>query len=104
MPPIVPPKRSAPTEEELQRMSLLDHLEELRKRLFRAVIALAIAFMPCWYFHDQIFNFLQAPIQRVQPGLKLAFLGLTDPFILYFKVAALAAVFLASPFILYQIW
>jgi sec-independent protein translocase protein TatC len=104
MPPIVPPKRPAPTQEELQRMSLLDHLEELRKRLLQSVIVLAVAFLPCWYYHDQIFAFLQAPIQRVQPGLKLAFLGLTDPFILYFKVAALAAVFLASPFILYQIW
>jgi sec-independent protein translocase protein TatC len=104
MPPIVPPQSPAPASEELPRMSLLDHLEELRKRLFRAVIALAVAFMPCWYYHDKIFAFLEAPIQRIQPGLKLAFLGLTDPFILYFKVAALAALFLASPFILYQVW
>ena len=85
-------------------MSLLEHLEELRKRLLWSVVPLVIAFLPCWYYVDRIFAFLSAPIKRIAPGLKLAFLGLTDPFILYFKVAALAAVFLASPFILYQIW
>lgn len=85
-------------------MSLLEHLEELRKRIVWAVIALAIAFFPCWVYVQQIFDFLAAPIHRVAPGIKLAYLGLTDPFILYFKVAALAALFLASPVLLYQVW
>lgn len=85
-------------------MSLLDHLEDLRKRLMRAIIALAVVFVPCWIYVKEIFAFLAAPIQKIQPGLKLAYLGLTDPFILYFKVAALAAIFLASPFILFQVW
>lgn len=85
-------------------MSLMEHLEELRKRILWAVVALAIAFVPCWVYVQKIFDFLAAPIQKIQPGLKLAFLGLTDPFILYFKVAALAAVFLASPVLMYQLW
>lgn len=86
-------------------MSLMDHLEELRTRLLRAVIALAVAFFPCWIFVDEIFAFLQRPILRLlPPGKKLAYTGITDPFILYFKVAALAAVFVASPFVLYQFW
>lgn len=93
-----------PTAEELARMSLMEHLEELRKRILYSVVALAVAFMPCWVYVQKIFDFLAAPIHRIQPGLKLAFLGLTDPFILYFKVAALTAVFLASPFLLYQVW
>jgi sec-independent protein translocase protein TatC len=96
----VPP----PTEEELKRMSLLDHLEELRKRIFRSLIALFITFIPCWTYHEEIFRFLQAPLKKDFPNLKLSFLGFTDPFILYFKVAALAALFLASPFVLYQVW
>lgn len=82
----------------------MEHLEELRKRIMRVVLALAIAFGPCWYYVQNIFDFLAAPIQKIQPGLKLAFLGLTDPFILYFKVAALAALFLASPVVMYQLW
>jgi sec-independent protein translocase protein TatC len=86
-------------------MSLLDHLEELRSRLLRTIVTLAVAFFPCWYFVDEIFAFLQRPIlELLPPGKKLAYTGVTDPFMLYFKVAALAAVFAASPFVLYQFW
>jgi sec-independent protein translocase protein TatC len=85
-------------------MSLLDHLDELRRRLVRAIGALAVAFIPCWYFREPIVAFLSAPIKHFRPDLKLAFLGVTDPFLFYFKVSALASVFLAAPFILYQLW
>jgi sec-independent protein translocase protein TatC len=98
------PRPRTPTQEELARMSLMQHLEELRKRIMWAVLFLAIAFIPCWSYYRQIFKFLVAPLHRVDPNLKLTYLGLSDPFILYFKMAALAAVFLASPFLLYQIW
>ena len=93
-----------PTEEELARMSLLEHLEELRKRIFWALLSLVVAFGPCWYFHQEIFSFLERPIKQLRPDEKLVFTGLTDPFILYFKVATLAALFLAAPFLLYQLW
>jgi sec-independent protein translocase protein TatC len=92
------------TQEELARMSLLEHLEELRKRILWSVVFLAVAFAPCWNYYRQIFRFLMVPLHRVDPNLKLTYLGLSDPFILYFKMAALCAVFLASPFLLYQIW
>ncbi len=86
-------------------MGLLDHLEELRKRLVRAVSAFAIAFIACWSFAGPIYDFLARPIYKILPeGEKLVFLGLTDPFTLYVKVAALAAIFIASPYVLYQIW
>ena len=95
----------APSADDLARMSLIEHLEELRKRLMWAIGTLAVAFFPCWIFVDEIFAFLQRPIIKLlPPGKKLAYTGITDPFILYFKVAALAAVFAASPFILYQFW
>lgn len=95
----------APPREELQRMSLLEHLEELRQRLVRALLAVFVAFLGCWYWADDIFRFLAQPIYRyLPPGRKLTFLGVTDPFVLYMKVAALMALFLAWPVVLYQAW
>jgi sec-independent protein translocase protein TatC len=105
MMPLLPERAShTPTEEELARMSLMDHLEELRKRLIWSLLALSVAFFPCWGYREEIVAFLSRPLRADHPELKLAFLGIVDPFILYFKVAGLAAVFLASPVILYQLW
>lgn len=91
--------------EDLPTMGLLEHLEELRRRLVRAAGALFIGFLVCWPFAEQIYDFLAQPIYRFLPeDTKLAFLGITDPFMIYVKVAALAAVFLMSPYVLYQAW
>ncbi len=97
-------------QEDLPRMGLLDHLDELRKRLVKALIWFTAAFLACYAFSEQIYAFLAQPIYRFLPPAadgtptKLVFLGITDPFILYIKVAALAGIFLASPLILYQVW
>ncbi len=92
-------------EDELPRMGLLDHLDELRKRLVRALAGFVVTFLVCYGFSEQIYSFLARPIYRFLPeGTRLAFLGITDPFILYIKVAALAGLFLGSPFIFYQLW
>lgn len=86
-------------------MTLMEHLDELRHRIVRSLIAIFIGFVACWYFAEDIAEFLAQPIYRVLPeGTRLTFLGVTDPFILYVKVAVLAAVFLTSPFILFQVW
>jgi sec-independent protein translocase protein TatC len=91
--------------EELPRMSLIMHLEELRKRILWSLAFAAAAFFPCWAKVETIFNFLERPIKAIlPPGKKLAYMGITDPFILYFKVAGLAALFVSSPFVLYQLW
>jgi sec-independent protein translocase protein TatC len=56
-----------------------------------------------WGFREPIFLFLARPIQPFLPeGRRLAFLGITDPFIVYFKMCALIGVFAASPFLIYQ--
>ncbi|MEM1178382.1 MAG: twin-arginine translocase subunit TatC [Acidobacteriota bacterium] len=103
--PELPPSAAEPGGEELQTMGLLEHLEELRHRLVRAVAALFIGFLVCWPNAEAIYDFLAQPIYRFLPDdTKLAFLGVTDPFMIYVKVAALAAVFLTSPYVLYQGW
>jgi sec-independent protein translocase protein TatC len=98
---------SPPEEEEreLPKMTFLEHLEELRKRLIVSIIALGVAFLACWNFADKIFDLLSRPLSRfLAHGDKLVFTRLTEPFMLYMKVAFFAGIFLASPVILWQLW
>jgi sec-independent protein translocase protein TatC len=92
-------------ERELPKMSFLDHLEELRRRLLISCAAIAVGFFLCWAFAERIFGYLQAPLTRfLPPGDKLAYTRLTAPFFLYMKVAFFAGLFVASPVILLQLW
>lgn len=89
----------------LVRMSLLEHLEELRRRLLIIAAVVFISFLGCWAFARDIFHWLQQPILHALPaGEKLAFTDLAGPFLLYIKVALLAAIFVASPVVLLQLW
>ncbi len=93
------------TDGDLPRMTLLDHLDELRRRILYSVIALFVAFLASWYFAPTIFLWLERPILDVLPaGEKLAFTDLSGPFMLYVKVALLTAIFASSPFLLLQLW
>lgn len=86
-------------------MTFLEHLEDLRKRLFYSFIALFVGIIPAWFFHKELFNILARPVTQYLPeGTKLTFIKLTAPFMLYIKVSFLASLFLSSPFIFYQIW
>src|SRR5262245_19391556 len=58
-------------EQEGLQMSFLDHLDELRQRLIRAVLAIAIAFCVCYYFSDYIFNFLKVPVQKQLRSMRI---------------------------------
>src|SRR6187549_1642843 len=87
---------SADREDDLPKMTFLDHLEELRKRLLISIIAVAGGFLVCWAFAQQIFGKLQEPLTRFLPsGDKLAYTLLTAPFFLYMKVAFFAGLFVA---------
>ncbi len=90
---------------ELPKMSFLDHLEELRKRLMVSFIAVGVGFFLCWSFAEPIFAILQEPLTKfLPPGDKLAYTRLTAPFFLYMKVAFFAGIFIAAPVILLQVW
>jgi sec-independent protein translocase protein TatC len=92
-------------EHELPKMSFLDHLEELRKRLIVSFITLGVAFLACWKYAERIFGWLQLPLAQFLPkGEKLVYTRLTEPFMLYMKVAFYAGLFVASPIIMVQVW
>jgi len=85
---------------------LLDHLIELRRRLVRAVAALAVAFGVCFYFADQIFGFLVLPLTAAFPEGQgqLIYTRLYEAFFVEIKVALFAALFVAFPIIANQLW
>lgn len=87
------------------RMSFLQHLEELRARLIRCVLALAIAFFAAWPLSDQLYEILVLPVKAaLPPGVRLAYTGISDPFMLYTKISAFAAIFVALPYALLEFW
>src|SRR5256886_1263882 len=95
-------------QDSMPAMSFLEHLEELRKRIIYSLIAVTVGFFACWNYHEFIFRFVQRPVMDAlrRNGLseKLVYLNPTEPFNLYLKVGLLAGLFVASPFVLYQVW
>ena len=87
---------------ELPGMSLMEHLEELRKRLFWCVGFLIAGFAIAYIFHVRLYNYVQKPVTDL--GLKLNFTHPTDGLNLYLKTSFVGGAILASPFILYQLW
>jgi sec-independent protein translocase protein TatC len=87
-------------------MTFLEHLEDLRKRLFYSAIAIIVAFVPGWVFSKQIFSILAHPVIKFLPGGEndLVYTHLIDPFMVYLKTGFLAAAFIASPFVFLQLW
>ncbi len=87
------------------KMSFLEHLDELRKRLVHIAAILGIGFVASFFFAKRIYDFLAIPMSQSLPeGTKLAFTRPTDPFTLYMKVAFLSSIFLTLPFTLYEAW
>ncbi|HXK10805.1 MAG TPA: twin-arginine translocase subunit TatC [Vicinamibacteria bacterium] len=86
------------------KMTFLEHLEELRQRLVRVLVYLALGTLVCWFFREQIFHFLTDPMRK--GGLKEAFIftAPTEAFMLYMKMAFFVGIFVASPFVLWEIW
>jgi sec-independent protein translocase protein TatC len=88
-----------------EKMSFLDHLGELRKRLLWSFLAILVFFIPAYAFSNEIFDFLMKPlIENLPEGSSLIFTRPAEGFTTYLKVSFFASVLLAIPFILYQAW
>jgi len=87
---------------ELPGMSLMEHLDELRRRIVHSAAYLIAGFAIAWIFRIRLLHFLQAPLLKV--GKSLVFTHPMDALNLYLYVALLAGAIGASPFILYQVW
>src|SRR5260370_24458060 len=98
IPPQEEEKESMPT------MGFVDRLEELRKRIVYSIISVAVGFGICWWKVERIYDIMQGPIidalRANHMAEKLVYLNPTEPFNLYLKIAALAGLFLTSPFVL----
>src|SRR3954447_3511380 len=94
----VPPPAAAPGDESV--MSLVDHLGELRTRLFRSILAVAVGSAVGFYFAVPIRNFLIEPL----PGDKVQVLGIGDAFVIQLKISIVIGIILAMPVLLYQVW
>ena len=87
---------------DLPGMSLMEHLDELRKRIVRSAIFLGLGFLAAWAFHDRFVGFIQAPLNHI--GKSLVFTHPMDPLNLDLQVSLVGGAILASPFILFQVW
>jgi sec-independent protein translocase protein TatC len=107
-PPTTPPPGNEEEHLNGRQMSFLEHLEELRVRLLRSIYSLIVGAALCFWFREPIYNYLAKPITDAlhAQGMaeKLAYLNPVDPFNLYIKISILGGIFVASPFILWQLW
>lgn len=109
MPEVAPELESPETDQEqMPSMSFLEHLEELRTRIFHALVAVAAGMGVCFIYRQQLFELMQKPIvdtlHRYNLPDHLVYLTPVDPFNLYLKISALGGLFLTSPYVLYQVW
>jgi len=87
---------------ELPGMSLMEHLDELRRRIVHSALYLFGGFIVAYYFHERLYAFVEAPLDRLH--IKLNYTHPMDPLNLYLQVSLIGGAIIASPFILYQVW
>jgi len=92
-------------QEDLKEGTLISHLLELRDRLLKSALAIAIAVLPCMIYANQLFEFVSRPILAMLPkGSNLIATNLSATFVTPFKLAVWVGVFAAMPVVLYQLW
>src|SRR4029079_4047356 len=92
-------------EERLAEGSLISHLVELRQRLLKCVIAVALVFAPCGWFANDLFTIIATPlIAKMPAGSSMIATSLISPFTAPLKLSFFVALFIAMPYVLYQVW
>ena len=87
------------------KMSLLEHLDELRKRIIRACLGVLVGILIGFYFINEIFNFVLQPTIRAMPaGRTLIYTRPGEAFSMYVTVSLITGAIIASPFIMFQVW
>jgi len=87
------------------RMSFLEHLDEFRRRIINAVVALFAGFLIAFAFIGPLFDFVMRPMQEMlAEGQTLIYTNPTEAFILDIKLALIAGLVLASPLVMFQVW
>tara|TARA_B110000438_G_C15801358_1_gene645313 strand:+ start:504 stop:1274 length:771 start_codon:yes stop_codon:yes gene_type:complete len=95
------------SESNLEEMSLIDHLTELRKRLLWSFLYIIIIFLICFYFADQLFSFLASPLVKLldtENGQGFIYTALQEAFFTELKIALFFALFFSFPLVAIQIW
>jgi len=87
-----------------EQMSFFDHLAELRQRILWSLAGVLVGLVVALNFTDRLMKFVRRPFEVAVPGTKLVFLAPAEAFWVYMKVALIAGVVLAMPFVLYQVW
>jgi sec-independent protein translocase protein TatC len=87
------------------KMTFLEHLDELRKRIIVSLTAIAVGCLVAFAFVGQMYSFVMDPLYALLPkGSTFVFTEPTEAFVLYVKIALLAGVIVAVPVILWQVW
>src|SRR5713226_4151822 len=87
------------------KMSFLEHLDELRKRIVNSAIAIGVCVVIGFAFINRIVDFILAPTRgALPPGVKMIYTEPGEAFSLYVQIALIMGVVLAAPFIMYQVW
>jgi len=93
------------TAEDSKSGSLMSHLFELRDRVVRMLLAVLVIFLSLFYWANDIYSYLAAPLTRHLPeGSTMIAIDVASPFLTPFKLVLMLSVFLAMPVILYQFW
>jgi sec-independent protein translocase protein TatC len=88
-------------------MSILEHLEELRWRIIKILMALTVAAVGCYFFTDSLFYWVRWPLDAATPPgqkINLNYMRIGESFTVRVKLALLAAIFITIPIIVFQVW